>query len=149
MKTLVTTNIYTDVTAPTDKNGALGVMAGLLAKDHNLNEKNLLAGFKQREAESSTGFGNGVAIPHAKIDGLTDPFVGVVTFTQPVAWQSLDDAPVTIAIALVMPADDPDQLHLKVLSKLARKLMDDDFIAALHKNQHDSQALADVLNEVL
>ena len=91
-----------------------------------------------------------VAIPHAKVNGLTDPFVGVVTFKQPVDWGSLDGQPVSIAIVLVMPNQNgADKVHLKMLSKLARKLMDDDFIKALKAAQHDKDQMTKVLNEVL
>lgn len=149
MTQFIDTVVYVDVDAPTAKDAALGKMAALLAPGHGLNADELHAGFVLREGESSTGFGNGVAIPHAKVKGLKQPFVGTVTFNQPVEWDALDGAPVVIAIGLIMPADDPDQVHLKVLSKLARKLMDDDFIAELKGAQHDQNRLNQVLQSVL
>lgn len=149
MTQFIDTVVFTDVDAATDKNTALGTMAKLLADAQNLDADELHAGFVAREGESSTGFGNGVAIPHAKVKGLAQPFVGTVTFNNPVEWDAIDGQPVDIAIGLVMPADDPDQVHLKVLSKLARKLMDDDFIAALKGAQHDDAGLNDVLQSVL
>jgi mannitol/fructose-specific phosphotransferase system IIA component (Ntr-type) len=149
MTQFIDTVVYVDVDASTAKDAALGKMAELLAPDHSLDATELHAGFVAREGESSTGFGNGVAIPHAKVKGLTQPFVGTVTFTTPVEWDALDGQPVDIAIGLIMPADDPDQVHLRVLSKLARKLMDDDFIAELKGAQHDQDRLNQVLQSVL
>lgn len=149
MTQFIDTIVFTDVDVAADKKDALGTMAHLLADAQNLDVAELHAGFMTREAESSTGFGNSVAIPHAKVKGLDQPFVGTVTFNTPVEWDALDGQPVDIAIGLVMPADDPDQVHLKVLSKLARKLMDDDFIAELKRVQHDDAGLNDVLQSVL
>jgi PTS system fructose-specific IIA component/PTS system nitrogen regulatory IIA component len=113
----------------------------LIAARNHLDQKVLEQGFAQREAESTTGFGNGVAIPHTKIDGLSQPIISIATFASNVEWASLDQNPVQIAIALIMPTDDPNKEHLKVLSQFARKLMDDTFIAGLQENRHDPQRL--------
>ncbi|WP_045629040.1 PTS sugar transporter subunit IIA, partial [Lacticaseibacillus paracasei] len=61
-----------------------------------------------------------------------------------------DGQPVSIAIVLVMPDQNgADKLHLKMLSKLARKLMDDDFIKALKDAQHEGSQMTKVLDQVL
>jgi PTS system fructose-specific IIA component/PTS system nitrogen regulatory IIA component len=134
-------NIFTDVDVAGDKYAAFKKMAGLIAARNHLDQKVLEQGFAQREAESTTGFGNGVAIPHTKIDGLSQPIISIATFASNVEWASLDQNPVQIAIALIMPTDDPNKEHLKVLSQFARKLMDDTFIAGLQENRHDPQRL--------
>ena len=149
MTNTIATDVVVDVVTTNKKADALKAMAKLLASKRDLDAEELAARFADREAESSTGFGNSVAIPHAKISGLQTPFIGVATFSEPVEWESLDDAPVSIAIGLVMPLDDPDQTHLKVLSKLARKLMDDEFIASLHAATHDAEALQQLVESVL
>nr|WP_238157790.1 PTS sugar transporter subunit IIA [Lacticaseibacillus chiayiensis] len=146
----VTTDVHTDVEIPADKHKALRKIATILSTNRSISADELGTNLIAREDESSTGFGNGVAIPHAKVNGLTEPFVGVVTFNQPVAWDSLDGQPVSIAIVLVMPDQNgADKLHLKMLSKLARKLMDDDFIKALKDAQHDGAQMTKVLDQVL
>lgn len=142
-------NIFTDQVVTGDKTAALDQMAQLLATQNGLNQAELAAGFQAREAESTTGFGNGVAIPHAKLASLKQPVVGLVTFEAGVNWASLDDQPVNIAIALIMPLDDPNKTHLKVLSKFARKLMDDEFIGDLQANRHDAQGLYTLINNTI
>lgn len=87
--------------------------------------------FLQREALDSTGFGNQVAIPHAKIMGLKDAFIGIFKFKEAAEWEAIDDEPVKVAIALVMPGEAENNTHIQVLSKFSRKLMDDDFIETL------------------
>ena len=142
-------NIFTDQVVTGDKTAALDQMAQLLATQNGLDQAELAAGFQAREAESTTGFGNGVAIPHAKLAGLKQPVVGLVTFEAGVNWASLDEQPVNIAIALIMPLDDPNKTHLKVLSKFARKLMDDEFIGDLQVNRHDAQGLYTLINNTI
>ncbi len=138
-------NIFTDISITGAKSNALSKMAELFAKTNDLDPQKLTQGFEEREQESTTGFGNGVAIPHAKINGLKQPIVGIVTFAKPIEWEALDEKPVEIAIALIMPSNDPNKEHLTVLSKLARKLMDDEFIKNLQMSRHDSQKLYKVV----
>ncbi|WP_412989148.1 PTS sugar transporter subunit IIA [Pediococcus siamensis] len=145
MKEFDLDNIFTDVVVTGEKEAALRKMSALFAQKNGLDEKALRNGFQAREQESTTGFGNGVAIPHAKISGLVQPIVGIVTFKQGIAWQSLDGQPVNIAIALIMPLHDPNSEHLTVLSKLARKLMDEKFIRDLQESRHNAKALYQVV----
>ncbi|GEN94102.1 PTS sugar transporter subunit IIA [Pediococcus ethanolidurans] len=149
MKEFDLNNIFTDVSITGNKNDALKKMAELFAHENGIDAKALVQGFEAREKESTTGFGNGVAIPHAKINGLQQPVVGIVTFTQPIEWESLDEEPVEIAIALIMPLDDPNKEHLTVLSKLARKLMDDEFIKDLQNGRHDAKKLYEVVTNAI
>lgn len=81
--------------------------------------------FISREEISSTGFGGGVAIPHAKLANFTSPLVGIFKFKDGVDWDSIDEEPVKVAIALVMP--EGDDTHLSVLAKFSRKLMNEYF----------------------
>lgn len=126
--------VYTDVAVePHDKDTAIRKIASMCAAGNAEEEKMLRDTFFAREEMDSTGCGEGVAIPHAKIKGLEEPKVEVLKFAQPLDWDAIDDKPVTLAIALVMPDGDKDNLHLQVISRLARKLVDEDFVAALEK----------------
>lgn len=149
MKEFDLQNIFTDVTVTGNKNAALQKMAELFASKNQLDAKALLKGFEAREQESTTGFGFGVAIPHTKIAGLKQPLVGMTTFTQPINWESLDEQPVTIAIALLMPIADSSKAHLSVLAKFARKLMDEQFVADLQAARHQAQSLYQVVTAAI
>ncbi|WP_367365562.1 PTS sugar transporter subunit IIA [Pediococcus parvulus] len=149
MKEFDLNNIFTDIPVSGNKDDALSKMARLFAKENGIDADELTQGFRAREQESTTGFGNGVAIPHSKINGLKQSVVGIVTFTNPIEWQSLDEKPVEIAIALIMPLDDPNKEHLTVLSKLARKLMDDEFIKELQDGRHDANSLYKVVTNAI
>lgn len=141
MNELELKNIFVDQEAGKDKKLALKKVAELLGQSNHLNVNDLWQGFLAREQESTTGFGNGVAIPHTKISGLIEPKVGIITFTTPIEWQSLDEKPVYIAIALLMSTGSSSKSHLHILAEFARKLMDDDFIKDLQKSRHNQKDL--------
>ena len=87
----------------------------------------LYAAFKAREAEGTTGMMGGFAIPHAKSDAVTQSAIIVDKFDEGVAWPSMDDMPITCAIALLTPASEAGTTHLQLLSKVAVLLMNEDF----------------------
>jgi fructose-specific phosphotransferase system IIA component len=80
-----------------------------------------------RENESSTGFGNGIAIPHGKCASVNEPTLLFGKLQSGVEWNALDGAPVSILFMILVPEESHTE-HLKILSKLARKLMHEDFI---------------------
>ena len=80
-----------------------------------------------REAVYSTGLGHGFAIPHCKTDAISANSIGVVRLAQPIEWGALDGQPVRCVILLAMRASDKEDAHMRVFSKLARKLMHEDF----------------------
>lgn len=85
-------------------------------------EKKLIKSFKHRESESTTGFGDGFAIPHARDKVVLKTGIFIVRLTQGVEWKALDDQPVKLAIALIVPKDKAADQHLELLSKVAVKL---------------------------
>lgn len=90
------------------------------------NLEEYIDGLYKREEEFTTGIGNGIAIPHCKSDCVKDAAFTLVKLKNNVEWQSLDDAPVNYVIMLAAPNSE-DNVHLKMLSRLAANLMDDDF----------------------
>ncbi|MFT7413572.1 MAG: PTS system nitrogen regulatory IIA component [Methylophagaceae bacterium] len=71
----------------------------------------------ERERLGSTGLGKGVAIPHARIPGLTHTIAAMMTLTTPVSYESADNKPIDIACGLLVPENDNDQ-HLQQLARL-------------------------------
>lgn len=89
-------------------------------------DENLLAEtFVKREEEFSTGIGDGIAIPHAEIEGLKEAFVSVVRVKN-IEWESIDNVPVKVAVAIVVPKGGRGD-HLKILTELSRKMVNDEF----------------------
>ena len=76
-----------------------------------------------REKLGSTGLGRGIAIPHSKVEGLSDFVLAIATSKKGVQFEALDNKRVHIIFTLVGPADKPDE-HLKLLSAISRMLRD-------------------------
>lgn len=102
--------------------------------------------FLAREAEGTTGMMEGFAIPHAKSDAITEAAVIVVKDDSGVTgWDTMDGAPVNVAIALLIPGAQAGTTHLKILSKVAEALMDEDFRATV-KGSTNAAEIAKTIN---
>lgn len=102
--------------------------------------------FLAREAEGTTGMMEGFAIPHAKSDAINEAAVVVVKDESGVTgWDTMDGAPVNVAIALLIPGAQAGTTHLKILSKVAEALMDEDFRATV-KGSTDAVEIAKTIN---
>ncbi|MGE4321439.1 MAG: PTS sugar transporter subunit IIA [Sphingobium sp.] len=109
-------------------------LATLSATAYGLDADMVSEALAERERLGSTGFGGGVAIPHAKISGL-DRMCGVVVLLDPaVPFDAVDDAPVDVVFALLSPVDSGAE-HLKTLARVSRYLRDDTQIARLRGAQ--------------
>ncbi len=83
-----------------------------------------------REKEGSTGFGGGVAIPHARVAGLSRIAVAVARLAQPLDYGAVDDAAVDVVVAMFSPPQ-AGGAHLKALARVARRLRDRALVAKL------------------
>ncbi len=90
-----------------------------------------LNGMLERESKSTTGFGSGIAIPHAKIDAILKPAISVIKLKEAVEWEAMDGKPVQLVIALAVPANQEGTLHLQLLAKLSENLMEERFTCSL------------------
>ncbi|AVN62650.1 PTS fructose transporter subunit IIB [Mesoplasma coleopterae] len=110
------------------------------------NEKNLIKGFKDREKESTTGFEDGFAIPHARIKDVTKPAVFYIKLKNKINWKSLDGEGTNVVLALLIPDTPTGEVHLEILSSLAVKIMDDKVKKEL-QNPKTVQNVLDILSE--
>ena len=90
-------------------------------------EQAVLAAFKAREAEGTTGMMSGFAIPHCKSDAVLTASVLVVKFAGDVAWDSMDGQPIRVAISLLVPEGEAGVTFLRMLSQVAVLLMNEEF----------------------
>ena len=116
---------------PKDKKEALDQVVDLMAKSGKIND---VEAYRQRvyarEEESTTGIGEGIAIPHGKCDAVTKPGLAAMVVKDGVDFESLDDEPVHLIFLIAAPNTE-DNIHLDVLSKLSVLLMDEQFTADL------------------
>jgi multiphosphoryl transfer protein len=92
-----------------------------------------------REAVYSTGLGYGFAAPHCKTEAVTADTIGVLKLSQAIEWGSVDSEPVNMIILFAMREPHLANRHMQVFSKLARKLMNEEFRGYLLAidNAHD------------
>lgn len=96
----------------------------------------------ERERLGSTALGHGVAIPHARIGGISQPIAALVQLKAPIDFDAPDEEYVDILLALLLPIDNHDE-NLQLLSSLAARLKNDSYREAL-RDAKNNQALRDV-----
>lgn len=110
------------------------------------NEEALVQGFEDREAQGSTGFQDGLGIPHCKTNAVKVPSALFIRANQPIEWDTFDGKPLTDMFALLIPEDGATE-HLQVLTKISRKLMDKEFRANI-KSSNTADELMRYLEEI-
>ena len=95
----------------------------------------------EREKTYSTGIGEGVAIPHAKSKHVKEAVILFGKLRENIDWDSIDGKPVEVVFLFGVPEENVNNLHLKLLSQLSRKLMDEDFIRLLKNSKTEGEIL--------
>ena len=117
--------------APTSKSETLDKAVELMAASGKLSD---VEAFRKqvyaREEESTTGIGEGIAIPHGKCDAVKKPGLAAMVIKNGVDFDSLDGEPVTLLFLIAAP-NTKDNVHLDVLSKLSVLMMDENFSDSL------------------
>jgi PTS system fructose-specific IIC component len=117
--------------APADKKETLDLAVELMAKSGKLSDvEKYREQVYAREEESTTGIGEGIAIPHGKCDAVKAPGLAAMVIKNGVEYESLDGEPVTLLFMIAAP-NTKDNVHLDVLSKLSVMLMDENFTTSL------------------
>lgn len=127
------------------KKQLLQELAAKASKLTGLPERDIFDVILQRERLGSTGVGNGIAIPHGKLNNLPS-IVGIFArLESPVDFEALDDQPVDLVFLLLAP-EGAGADHLKALSRIARVLRDHDMVAKIRASDSAS-AIYTLLNE--
>lgn len=100
-----------------------------------------------RESQSTTGLGMGIAIPHGKSDAVNRPAVAFGIKRDGVDWESLDGTDVNLVFMIAVPKAAAGNAHLNILQMLSRKLMDENFRDALLKVSSKEEAF-EMLEEI-
>lgn len=102
-----------------NKRSLLQQLANLAAGRAELDSAAILASVSEREQLGSTGFGQGVAIPHGKIDGLKQIYGLFTRLAEPLDYKAIDGRPVDLVFLLLSPPDSGAE-HLKALAAISR-----------------------------
>ncbi|MGD2119334.1 MAG: PTS IIA-like nitrogen regulatory protein PtsN [Chromatiales bacterium] len=86
--------------------------------DPEISANDIFEKLLERERLGSTGLGKGVALPHARIENLKQAYAAFIRLQQPVDYDALDNQPVDLVFALLVPGEANEQ-HLQILASLA------------------------------
>lgn len=132
--------------APKSKEEALNEAIALMAESGKINDTE---GYRRqvfaREEESTTGVGEGIAIPHGKCAAVNRPGLAAMVIKDGVDFESLDGEPVTLLFLIAAP-DTKDNVHLDVLSKLSMMLMDEEFTKNL-RNASTAEEFLEIIDK--
>jgi PTS system nitrogen regulatory IIA component len=134
------------VIAAADKQAILQQLADIFAVAWTLDPVMVLERLEEREALGSTGFGRGVAIPHARIAGLARPVAALLKLPQPVEFGAADGLPVDLVFGLLSP-ENSGAAHLHALAAISRMVRDEKVHDAL-SDAPDAEALYGLLTNV-
>jgi PTS system nitrogen regulatory IIA component len=104
-----------------NKRQALGIAADLAARSFGLDAAEVLDALMEREQGGSTGVGQGVAVPHARVRGLDRIRAVFVRLDTPIEFGAVDDVPVDLLFVLLGPEHD-NSGHLRALARVSRLL---------------------------
>ena len=126
-----------------NKRSLVQQLANLAGQRLGLDPAAIVAGLNEREQLGSTGFGQGVAIPHAKIDGLSEIYALFARLGEPVDYKAIDGRPVDLVFLLLSPPGAGAE-HLKALAAISRVTRDAATLERL-RGARSRDALAAVL----
>ena len=129
-----------------DKPAILEQLSRTFATSYGLDAGEVLEHLEERERLGSTGFGRGVAIPHARIAGLNRPVAALLKLPQPVDFASADGMPVDLVFGLLSP-ENSGATHLHALAAISRLVRDERVHEALSEAP-DAEALYGLLTNV-
>ena len=130
-----------------DKPAILSALAHVFARAYDLQADDVLDYVEEREKLGSTGFGRGVAIPHARFPGLQRPVAALLKLEQPADFAAADGLPVDLVFGLLSPADS-GATHLHALAAISRMVRDEAMHDAL-ATAPDAEALYALITNAL
>lgn len=124
------------------KKRALETLGGLLANATNeFTESEIVDSLINRERLGSTSLGKGVALPHGRMSGLTQPVSAIITLREGIDYDAVDRQPVDLLFALLVPEESTDE-HLQILAQVAGLFSSKEFCTRLRRCTSSQQCLA-------
>lgn len=135
-------SISLDLSART-KNEAIGQLIDLLVAAGAISDRAVFtADVLAREAKSTTGIGDGIAIPHGKSSGVSRSAVAFAKSKAGIDWGSPDGQPATLLFLIAVPVENVGDEHLRILARLARALVRAPFRSGLSAAETANDALS-------
>ncbi|KQV70468.1 PTS sugar transporter subunit IIA [Rhizobium sp. Root1220] len=136
---------FIGVSATTKWRG-LQIIAEKAAIAFTIEEKKILKALESRENLGSTGIGNGIAVPHAVVEGMSHPRGLLIRFAHPLDFEAVDDVPTDIAFVLLFGNSNRGE-YLNVLAAIARQLQSPGVVMAMRKAKTVDEFYSDFLSD--
>lgn len=144
MNDIITQDLIALDAALADKAAVIAQIADLLQAAGRLKDREqYIRDVYEREEMVPTGIGNLIAIPHARSAGVGESGLVYVRLAAPIAWNEDEQARLVFGIAV--PDDNADNLHLKILANVAKKLLDDKIKQLIEESQSKQEILEALL----
>lgn len=127
MKNMIALNVEGNTKEEVIKNLSKELMTKGMLKNLDMYIEAVL----DREKEITTGFGNGIAIPHGKSNAVKESCFIFAKLKNKVDWNSMDEKEVDMVFLLAIPCEEAGTTHLRLLSKIAVAIMEESFVEAL------------------
>ena len=129
------------VSQMTSKKRLFQELGEIAAQAYKLNGSVVIDGLQERESLGPTGVGHGIALPHARLEGLTQIVGLFVRLEKPLEYDSVDRQPIDLAFCLLAPKDSGVD-HLKALALVSRTMRDPGVCAKLRANSDPAKLYA-------
>lgn len=130
---LMTTELITLDEPPTGKESAIEYLLDFIAEAGRVDDRDTaLSALMEREEETTTGVGKGIAIPHAQTSAVDQPSVAFCRSSTGLDFDSMDGQPAHLIFMILVPEGGTDE-HLDILSTLSRSLMHEEVRGGLYE----------------
>lgn len=145
-KILSEENIFLEIEVKT-KDELLELLAEKLNKAGKLiNKSTFIKDIYIRENEGITGIENGLALPHGKSEGVKETTIVVAKLKKAIEWETLDNSKVDLVVLFAVRLEDKNELHLKLLAKIAGNLSEEENINRI-KEINDKKEIIKILEK--
>jgi PTS system fructose-specific IIA component len=139
-------NIFLEIEAKT-KDELIELLAEKLNKAGKLiNKSTFIKDIYIREKEGITGIENGLALPHGKSEGVKETTIVVAKLKKAIEWETLDNSKVDLVVLFAVRLEDKNELHLKLLAKIAGNLSEEENINRI-KEINDKKEIIKILEK--
>ena len=125
-----------------NKKQLLQEIANIASEHTGVSNMNIAKSLQQREILGPTGIGNGVAIPHVKIKGLTKIYGVFSSLERPIDFEAADKQPVDLIFTLLAPENNKGTEHLKALAMVSRVFSDKNIRSKLRSSENTESLFA-------
>ena len=126
------------------KKSVLELVSQIASDVSETNEDIVFEKLYEREKLGTTAFGNGIAIPHARIDNLSEAKIIILVLETAIDFDSSDGEKVDLIISLLAPNNE-NEIHIKILSKIA-EMLDDKYYREKIRNCSNKLEIKSVIN---